>query len=57
MLHTFLANLSKAARDSETISLGGGTFSPSEIKEVLREVHVLIAHDTERLKKLVDKQK
>lgn len=36
---TFFHNLSVAARSGETISVGGGTFSPEEIHKALAYVH------------------
>lgn len=38
MLKTFIANLKKAIRDQETVSIGGGLFSGSELKAVLTQL-------------------
>lgn len=32
---TFCANLKRAIRDHESVKIGGGTFSPDELREVL----------------------
>lgn len=36
---TFFHNLTHAARSGETISVGGGTFTPDEIRKALAYVH------------------
>jgi len=33
-LDTFIANLQRAVRDNETVDLGGGAFSPAELRIV-----------------------
>lgn len=38
MLDTFLANLKKAIRDNETVTIGGGIFTPDELREILRAI-------------------
>ena len=38
MLDTFLANLRYAVRNKQTITVGGGDFSPGELKQVLQEI-------------------
>jgi hypothetical protein len=38
MLDTFLANLKKAIRDNETVTIGGGVFTPDELREILKAI-------------------
>lgn len=37
-LKTFLANLNKAVWDNESVTVGGGEFSPNELAEVIKEI-------------------
>jgi hypothetical protein len=40
-LSTFLANLAHAVRNRETITVGGGDFSPAELAAILVEIQRL----------------
>ena len=42
ILETFLANLKHAYRNLETVSIGGGEFSPNELKRIEQEIKKLI---------------
>lgn len=42
-LKTFLANLKKAARDNTPVYIGGGEFTPDELKAVIAEIEQLIS--------------
>lgn len=41
-LATFLANLAHAIRNRETVSIGGGDFSPTELERINRIIRELI---------------
>lgn len=34
-MKTFIANLKKAIRDNENVTIGGGVFTPDELREIL----------------------
>jgi hypothetical protein len=36
MTHTFRANLKQAARNNETVTIGGGEFGPAELHQAAR---------------------
>lgn len=38
MLKTFLANLKKAIRDNENVTIGGGIFTPAELRQILEVI-------------------
>ena len=40
-IDTFLANAKRAVRDRETVSIGGGEFSPAEINTVIQAITML----------------
>jgi len=40
-IDTFLANAKRAVRDRETVSIGGGEFSPAEITTVIQAITML----------------
>jgi hypothetical protein len=42
-MQTFLANLVHAIRNKETVSIGGGEFSPAELTVVLCDIQALQA--------------
>jgi hypothetical protein len=41
MLSTFIANLKHAVQNQETVTIGGGEFTPAEIDQVLKELESL----------------
>lgn len=43
-METFVANLKRAIRDHETVSIGGGQFSPAELKTVVAVLETAQAH-------------
>lgn len=47
-IKTLKANLHKAHRDRETITVGGGTFEPHEIRQALEDIQWLV-HTAETL--------
>lgn len=46
-LQTFLANLKKAARDNTPVYIGGGDFTPDELKAVIAQIEQLIPRGDE----------
>lgn len=42
-MKTFLANMQHAARNNETVTMGGGTFTPEEVGKVLATVTKMVA--------------
>lgn len=38
ILRTFLVNLNKSVWDNESITVGGGEFSPNELAEIIKEI-------------------
>lgn len=47
-LEQFLVNLKFAAWNGQTISVGGGLYTPKEIKEILEDVKKLVDNQKER---------
>ena len=43
-METFVANLKRAIRDHETVSIGGGEFSPSNMRTVVAVLETAQAH-------------
>ena len=41
-MKTLIANLQFAARNNETVNIGGGYFSPQEIKDALNQINGLL---------------
>ena len=42
VMQTFMANLKHAIANRETVSIGGGDFTPDELKAVIAEIEQLI---------------
>lgn len=40
-MDTFIANLKHAIRNRETVIIGGGEFTPEELKEILNSIEAL----------------
>lgn len=40
-MDTFIANLKHAIRNRETVIIGGGEFTPEELKEILNSIEEL----------------
>lgn len=41
-MKTFLANLNHAARNGETVTIGGGEFSPAELAHVVKTINLMV---------------
>jgi hypothetical protein len=41
MMETLIANLKYAARNGETVTIGGGSFSPEEIKAAVEQYEAM----------------
>lgn len=40
-MDTFIANLKRAIRNNETVTIGDGQFTPEELQEVLKKIEEL----------------
>lgn len=49
-MKTFISNLKRAIYDGETVSIGGGVFTPSELQDVLSELQNKTVPNREQMK-------